>query len=126
VAEVVVLPWLAGRGGSGGDGVTVDEDFDGPDVAGEVRCVGVGPSECLGADLCAELAGIRYDRHNPRRSDLDLWQREITLRGKSGKPRIVKISYDAARAVNRYLHARVRHSQACGLSCGSARAAGGH
>src|SRR5437660_896726 len=29
----------------------------------------------------AELAAIRYDAHNPRRSDLDLRSREITVRG---------------------------------------------
>ena len=33
----------------------------------------------------AELAGIRYDPHDPRRSDVDLWRREITVRGKGGK-----------------------------------------
>ena len=57
----------------------------------------------------AELAGIRYD---PQRSDLDLWQREITVRGKNRKARIVKISYPAARTVDRYLRARARHGQA--------------
>jgi site-specific recombinase XerD len=36
----------------------------------------------------SELAGIRYDAHDPRRSDLDRWQ---------------------PRAVDRYLRARVRH-----------------
>jgi integrase/recombinase XerD len=60
----------------------------------------------------SELAGIRYSLSDPRRSDLDLWQREITVRGKGGKPRIMKISYDAARAVDRYLRARARHPQA--------------
>jgi site-specific recombinase XerD len=60
----------------------------------------------------AELAGIRYDPHDPRRGDLDLWQREITVRGKGGRPRIVKISHDAARAVDRYLRVRARHPQA--------------
>ena len=45
VPEVVVLPRLAGRGGSGRDRVPVDEDFDGPDVAGEVPGVGVGPGQ---------------------------------------------------------------------------------
>jgi hypothetical protein len=45
----------------------------------------------------AELAGIRYDASDPRRSDVDLWQREITVRGKGGKPRIVKITCGAAR-----------------------------
>jgi hypothetical protein len=33
VAEVVVLPGLARRGGTGGVCVTVDEDLDGADVA---------------------------------------------------------------------------------------------
>jgi hypothetical protein len=36
VAEVVVLPRLAGFGLPGGDGVAVDEDLDGADVALEV------------------------------------------------------------------------------------------
>ena len=35
----------------------------------------------------SELAGIRYDPDDPRRSDLDLWQREITVRGKGRKTR---------------------------------------
>ncbi len=30
----------------------------------------------------AELAGLQYDPGDPRRSDIDLWQREITVRGK--------------------------------------------
>ena len=37
----------------------------------------------------SELAALRYDPGDPRRSDVDLWQREITVRGKGGKPRIV-------------------------------------
>jgi hypothetical protein len=36
VADVVVLPGLACCGLAGGDGVPVDEDFDGADVAFEV------------------------------------------------------------------------------------------
>jgi hypothetical protein len=44
VAQVVVLPWLAVSCSAGGDGVTVKEDLDGADVAGEVAGVGVGPS----------------------------------------------------------------------------------
>jgi hypothetical protein len=44
--------------------------------------------------------------------DVDLWQREITVRGKGGKTRTVKISYDAARALDRYLRVRARHAQA--------------
>ena len=31
-----------------------------------------------------ELAGLRYDPGDPRHSDIDLWQREITVRGKGG------------------------------------------
>ena len=42
VAEVVVLPGFACGGRSGGDGVAVDEDLDGADVAGEVSGLGVG------------------------------------------------------------------------------------
>ena len=60
----------------------------------------------------AELAGLRYDPGDPRRSDIDLWQREITVRGKGGKPRIVKIGHQAARSLDRYLRARSRHAQA--------------
>jgi integrase/recombinase XerD len=60
----------------------------------------------------AELAGIRYDPVDAERSDLDLWQREIAIRGKNGKQRIVKISYPAARTLDRYLRVRARHAQA--------------
>ena len=60
-----------------------------------------------------ELAGIRYDPREPSRSDLDLWRREITVRGKGGRPRVVKIGHEAARALDqRYLRARSRHAQA--------------
>ena len=47
-----------------------------------------------------------------RRSDIDLWQRELTVRGKGGKDRIVKIGHQAARSLDRYLRARSRHAQA--------------
>ena len=60
----------------------------------------------------SELAGLRYDPGDPRRSDIDLWQREITVRGKGGKARIVKIGHQAARSLDRYLRARARHAQA--------------
>ena len=59
-----------------------------------------------------ELAGIRYDPHDPRRSDADLWRREITVRGKGGRPRVVRIGHEAARAQDRYLRIRARHEQA--------------
>ncbi len=38
----------------------------------------------------SELAGIRYDPGDPRRSDIDLWHREITVHGKGRKTRTVK------------------------------------
>ena len=53
----------------------------------------------------SELAGLRC-------GDLDLWQREITVRGKGGKDRIVKIGHQAACSLDRYLRARARHAQA--------------
>jgi site-specific recombinase XerD len=60
----------------------------------------------------AELAALRYDPGQPRCADIDLWQREITVRGKGGKDRIVKIGHQAARSLDRYLRARARHAQA--------------
>ena len=48
----------------------------------------------------------------PGRSDIDLWQREIIVRGKGGKTRTVKISYGAARSLDRYLRVRAWHAQA--------------
>jgi site-specific recombinase XerD len=54
-----------------------------------------------------ELAGIRYD---PGRSDLDLWQRELTVRGKGGQQRIVRFGHDAARVLDRYLRVRAKHA----------------
>jgi integrase/recombinase XerD len=60
----------------------------------------------------AEMAGICYDPGDPRRSDIDVWQREITVCGKGGKARIVKITYDAARSLDRYIRSRSRHAQA--------------
>ena len=72
----------------------------------------------------AELAGLRYDPGDPPCSDIDLWQREITVRGKGGKPRIVPIGHQAARSLDRYLRARSRHGRPGGRSCGWARATG--
>ncbi|HEX2823694.1 MAG TPA: tyrosine-type recombinase/integrase [Streptosporangiaceae bacterium] len=59
-----------------------------------------------------ELAGIRYDAGDPRRSDVDLWRREITVRGKGGRPRVVRIGHEAARTLDRYLRIPSRHAQA--------------
>ena len=41
-----------------------------------------------------------------------MWQREITVRGKNGNPRIVRIGYQTARTLDRYIRARARHAQA--------------
>ena len=59
----------------------------------------------------SELAGIRYDA-DPGRTDVDLWHREITVHGKGRKTRTVKISFDAARSLDRYIRVRARHAQA--------------
>jgi integrase/recombinase XerD len=53
----------------------------------------------------SELAGIRC-------GDLDLETREIKVLGKGRKERIVKIDYEAARRVDRYLRVRASHEQA--------------
>ena len=44
----------------------------------------------------AELAAIRYDPEDAHRSDIDLWQREITVCGKGGKTRIVRFGHQAS------------------------------
>ena len=53
----------------------------------------------------AELADLRC-------GDIDLWQREIAVRGKGGKDRIVRIGHQTARSLDRYIRARSRHRQA--------------
>ena len=60
----------------------------------------------------SELAGLRYDPDELRRSDVDLWHREITVHGKGRKTRTVKISHAAARSLDRYIRVRARHAQA--------------
>jgi site-specific recombinase XerD len=60
----------------------------------------------------SEMAGIRYDADDPGRSDVDLWQREITVQGKGRKTRVVKIRFGAARSLDRYIRVRARHAQA--------------
>jgi integrase/recombinase XerD len=42
---------------------------------------------------------------------VDLERREITVAGKAGRTRVVKISYDAARAIDRYLRDRIMHDR---------------
>jgi len=53
----------------------------------------------------SELAGLRC-------TDVDLWQREITIRGKGGKGRVVKIGHQTARNLDRYQRSRSRHTLA--------------
>ena len=60
----------------------------------------------------AELAAIRYHPEDTQRNDIDLWRREITVRGKATKPRIVRFGYQAAQTLDRYLRVRARHAQA--------------
>ena len=50
----------------------------------------------------SELAGIRLGPGDPARGDLNLHGREIRVFGKGGRPRIVAISYEAARSLDRY------------------------
>jgi integrase/recombinase XerD len=63
--------------------------------------------------MLAHLAGIRYDPDDPQRSDVDLRQREITVRGKGRQSRIVRFGHEAARSLDRYIRVRARHGQAC-------------
>ena len=60
----------------------------------------------------SELAGILYDPEDAQRSDVGLWRREITVRGKGGKTRIVRISHQTALSLDRYIRVRARHTQA--------------
>jgi integrase/recombinase XerD len=60
----------------------------------------------------SELAALRCHPGDPRASDVDVWQREITVHGKGRRTRIVKIGHGTARALDRYLRARARHGQA--------------
>jgi integrase len=62
-------------------------------------------------------AGLHQSGADPagaglRCGDVNLWHREITVRGKGGKDRIVRIGHQAARSLDRYQRARSRHAQA--------------
>jgi integrase/recombinase XerD len=60
----------------------------------------------------SELAGIRHDPGDPSRGDLRLLEREIRVRGKGGRERVVRIGFEAARSLDRYVRVRARHPQA--------------
>jgi integrase len=83
----------------------------GPDIAQRRDTAIIAVFQATSIRL-SELAGIRYDPGDPQRSDIHLWQREITVRGKGGKDRIVRIGHQAARSLDRYIRARSRHAQA--------------
>ena len=59
-----------------------------------------------------EMAGIRHHLDDLDHGDVDLLGREIYVRGKGGKDRIVRIDRETARRIDRYLRARARHPQA--------------
>jgi len=97
--------------------------FSGDELSRLARaCAGRGFAERRDAAIIAvleatgirlsELAGIRYKPDGPRCGAVDLWHREITVHGKGGKSRTVKISHDAARSLDRYIRVRARHTQA--------------
>jgi site-specific recombinase XerD len=58
----------------------------------------------------SELAGIRYCPDDPERNDLDLMSRELRIRGKGGKERIVRFGHLTARSLDRYIRIRGKHS----------------
>jgi len=55
-----------------------------------------------------EITRIRYCPDDPGRSDVDLQNRTIRVRGKGRRERVVPIGHDAARALDRYLRVRSR------------------
>jgi site-specific recombinase XerC len=61
---------------------------------------------------------IPYDPHDASRSDLDLQQREITVRGKGGRPRVVRIGHEPARALDRTSASGPSMRRRGGRSCG--------
>ena len=67
---------------------------------------------CATGIRLSELAGLRYSPDRPQAGDVDLMAREITVTGKGGKARVVKIGRDAARSLDRYIRVRSRHAQA--------------
>lgn len=60
----------------------------------------------------SELAGITYDPDDQDRSDLDLMRRELLVTGKGNKQRIVRFGHGAARATDRYIRVRNKHTYA--------------
>jgi site-specific recombinase XerC len=60
----------------------------------------------------SEMASITYDPDHPERADLNMEDREVLIHGKGRKEPLVKFTYDAARAIDRYLRVRGKHAHA--------------
>jgi site-specific recombinase XerD len=59
----------------------------------------------------ADLAGPRYDPDNEAANDVFLAQRRLRIRPKGGDETWVPIGKKSAAALDRYIRARIRHSQ---------------
>jgi site-specific recombinase XerD len=60
----------------------------------------------------AEVAGLRYDEHEPAANDLDMEQQVIRVRGKGGRDRVARFGSKVAKAMDRYLRVRDQHPDA--------------
>src|SRR5574337_1290682 len=60
----------------------------------------------------SELSGLRWAPDDPRRHDVDLTARFIRVTGKGERERVVRLSPDAVRALDRYERARRKHPAA--------------
>ena len=76
------------------------------------RLTGAAAANTRATQVRGQEASNWYDPDDPRRSDIDLWHREITVCGKGRKTRTVKIGYGAARSLDRYVRVRAGHGQA--------------
>ena len=59
MAEVMKAPSLAGRSHAADDRVAIDENLDGPHVAGEVVGIGIGLGETRRLDASVVLSALR-------------------------------------------------------------------
>ncbi len=60
----------------------------------------------------AEVAGLRYDPHDPEMSDIDLDRGLASLMGKGRRVRPVSIGAKTVKAIDRYLRLRAKHPDA--------------
>ncbi|MET7773421.1 hypothetical protein [Nocardia sp. NPDC005366] len=65
MTEVVVLPGFSGGCCAGGDSVSVDEDLEGADVAGEVPGLGICLGQGVRGDFGVMLGGIEGAMSEP-------------------------------------------------------------